>query len=466
VAIAVIAMVCGVYSAGTIEDPDVFWHILIGDQILQDRSLSGLGADWTVAQPEQQWQTSQWLSEVLVSLLHDAGGLPALIIARTIVALLLFLGIGALLLARATPRAAVIVMPLVALAVAPTVQDRPQTASLVLTVWLAWRISGLLRGDRGPSVWEVGAVTLVWAQFHGLWIIAPAAFAVLTLGRLLEGRASFTAARRAALLTLACVVGGVINPLGPKSLILPLTFAGDTALIDEWSRTSLSYFGTVLLLLLLMVTAVLWSRSRASVPVPEVVHIAAWTLFAFLALRNIAPAMLLMAPVVAGRLSGLLPASGPSPRREQRLLTAALALVIALGSAVAIGRALTIDPLAGAPAAALAADLTRLDEPVRVLNDYNSSGIMLYQAGDKITLGIDGRADRLGGAYTEKYSQAQDLRGAWRAYVDDINPDVALLLTDTALTTWLTEVDGWVLVRTDGDFSLLARTPTTAESLK
>lgn len=464
-AIAAIAMVAGVYTASTIKDPDVFWHILIGDQIRATGSLSNLGADWTVAQPDVPWQTSQWVSEVIVSLLYDTAGFTGLIVLRTVVALVLMLSAGALLLSRATPRAAVLLMPLVALALAPAVQDRPQTASLVLTVWLSWRISGLLRGDRGPSAWEVAALTLVWAQFHGLWILAPAAFGVLTVGRLLEGRDARTLARRAAVLTGISGVAGMINPLGPKSLILPLTFARDTALIEEWSRTSLAYGGTVLLLLLLGLTAWLWSRSSSPVPRAELVHMAAWSLFAFLAIRNVAPAILLMAPVVAARLSLRLPRAGRGSDREQRLLRVALIVVIVVGSLIALTRAVSVEPLDGAPAAGLATSVARLDTPVRVLNDYNASGILLLTARDKVTLGIDGRADRLGGEYTEKYSQAEDLRGEWREYVSDLNPDVALLRTDLALTTWLREVEGWKLVRTDGELSLLARTQELADAM-
>ena len=97
-------------------------------------------------------------------------------------------------------------------------------------------------------------------------------------------------------------------------------------------------------------------------------------------------------------------------------------------------------------------------EPQRVLNAYNIAGPLLWFGGgpSHVTVGIDGRADRYGAEYIERYQL--DLIAArpdWEELFAELDPDSALLHDDDPLVEALVGTKGWVVVGDEGRWVLL-----------
>lgn len=465
VVMALWAAVLGHSVAAHVNDLDSYWHVLLGRQILQTGSLDDLGRSWLGVEAGP-WATSQWLSEVAMAAAVDAWGWQALVVGRD----LLVVAVFAVLVVTLAPRRPVPLVLAVLTATAllgPTMaQDRPQTVSFVFLALLGAACVRLLDDGRPPPPLVVAGCCLLWAQLHGLWVLAPAAFALVAVGVLLDGPADpvLRARARHAAVAAVAALAGLLNPLGLRSLTLPLELRSATSgLIAEWMRTSLSQLHSAGLLLLVLLIGVAWARTPGRVPRVELLWGAAWGCFALLAHRNVTVAALMLAPaamVAADRAWGdrLRAVRRVPGRTEGALLVAAVVALTAAGPVLAVSRALAGDPLETAPAVRIAERLAREPAPVRVFNAYNPSGVLAAFGGGQVRLVVDGRADLWGAEHIERVLDAQDLADGWERTVRDADPDVFVLPSDAPLVTLLTREGDWRVDLRDGDYVLLVPT--------
>ena len=458
VVMLLVAAVGLVRIAGPLSDVDLWWHVRLGEEMLDRHSLTGVATDWSFAPIHTDWVSSEWIGEVVLAAVHGAFGWVGVSWLRVLLAAWLFYRLYRLVVPGRSPLVASLVFTVTATWIGVSVQERPQLVSLLLLTWLARHARDMLRGEDGPRWWAVLGVVAFWANVHGLWVLAPFACAVVALARLADGGPDAPrSARRPVVLALVAVVGGCLTPLGPRSLLLPFTLKGATHAIVEWGPTVLAdvtSFGVVLLTVPVLVA---WARSGFRVPRSEVVYVLALLAFAMVAFRSLPPALILLAPVYADRLCVSWPRPTIPPRPVERVVLATLGCVVAVAGVVApVTRLVTGDPLPRETMALdIAARLAHEPGEHRVLNSYNTSGVLLLFGGPRTRLAIDGRADRYGGAYVDRYLRALALGGDWRGLVRELRPTHAVLATDAPLLQML-RVDGWrVVVDDDHGYTLL-----------
>lgn len=459
-------------STTPINDVDSYWHVAIGRQLLDRHTVDGLGTSW-LAEPAPPWRTSQWLSEVGMTGIVDAVGWRGLVVARLVILAALIAAILLTTLPRrpaalGTAWASVTVLGLIGLA-----QDRPQTISLLFIALLARACAQLLTGVGGPRNAAVAVTCLVWAQLHPLWLLAPAAFALVLLGRLCDRRADPGVRLRPIAMNLLASLTGVLSPLGLAAFTLPLRFQQSTAHISEWRPATIIDPTAGALAVLVLLAFLACARTPRSVPWSRLIWIGAWAAFAATAFRNLGPALLLTSPVAldcvdrawGGRLRSW---SRPNGLREAWALALAATLTLGVGLGLTATRLARLDPLRQTPARSLAERLARSSTPVRVFNAYDTSGALVAFGGGKPRLAVDGRADMWGGAYIDKIIDAQGLAPGWQSTFTAFHPDAALLARRAPLAVLLVQQGSWSIAAQDDDYVLLmprspgARGPTAA----
>jgi hypothetical protein len=446
-----------------VNDIDSYWHVEIGREILARHTLDGLGTAW-LGVPAAPWRTSQWLSEVVMDGAVDHLGWRALIALRLLTAAALFAVLALTLVRRRQPIASFLVVLAAVVGLEVLLQDRPATVSLVFAALLGPACERLWVTGRRPPLLAVAAACLLWAQLHGLWVLAPAAFAVVALGALLDGSRAPAGQLRSALLCAAASLVGLLNPQGPGSFLLPLRFRDSAGVhIVEWAPTTFTTTLTIAWGFLLLFLIVAWARSPVRVPATELVWSFLWTGFGLLAVRNVGPAILLTAPVVLRAVErsfgGHLDRFSAQPSRAMtRVLAATLGAVLVLGVAACIRTMTQLDPLQRTPGLAIARRLAAGPGPIRVWNGYNVSGTLIAFAGGReghVRLVVDGRSDLWGGAYIDRVTSVQNVGAGWQTDFDRFRPEAVVLPADAPLVTYLMEVRHWRLAFRDGAYDLL-----------
>lgn len=442
-------------SVGPVRDIDVYWHILIGRQILHTGRFLGDGTGWSFGPIIHSWTTSEWLGEVGLAALYDWGGAAALIAARELITFVLLGGLAVTLVPRRRAPLAALVFTAVAVPLGAAVQERPEIVAYLLLIWIGYHFARLLRGGHPPNIIVTMLFTAVCANIHGLWVLAPGGFGLLALGHFFDERRCSQQVRRLAGYSLATAAAGCLTPLGPRGLWLPITMHFATAGLEEWLPTTLNMAPAWGLFILMLAVAVAWARTRGRISRAEILYIVVFAVFGLTAIRNATPADLLLGPVVLDRLSTTFPGPPSVTSLRERLIFRSLGLMTSVGALVYVVSVQVNGPtLPSWIPLRITARLAATFGVQRVLNDYNLSGALLLFGGPNVQVAIDGRADAFPAAYRARYLAAEALDGNWRELITQLHPTVAVLNAQYPLVYGLTSL-GWHTVMTDAGSVLL-----------
>jgi hypothetical protein len=254
-------------------------------------------------------------------------------------------------------------------------------------------------------------------------------------------------------LTAVSSLAGLCSPAGVANVTAVSRLSAASDLILEWQPTSPIDDVGVLIGAMLVLLVIAWARS-APVPPGEVIAILAISGFALIAVRNVVPALLLVAPVVAARLAAAFPTVGRAP--EPRWSAPAGVVLAGILTLVAIATLPSREhlPVERHPIS-LARHLSALPPGQRVLNHYNTAGLVLWFGGVTTRVGIDGRTDRYGAEYIRDYLDLLAARGEWQELLTRLDPTSALIQEDSALAHILTAERGWRVFKRESGFVLL-----------
>jgi hypothetical protein len=451
---------------GPIRDIDLYWHLLVGQEILSGTPVAEAARGWSFAPVADTWVSTQWLAEMLFTRIEAWGGLEAMVWYRTLSTMAATFVLAAVTLWRRPVRAGVWVFALAGLSLAITAEDRSQQLTFLLAPLVGRWAERLWREGRLPRWWLVLPLVVVWANFHGGWVILPLALGLAALARLVDAGWRDPGVRRALVLAAGTMVAACVSPSGLDNVLAARRFTASTTIIIEWQPVNLRDWTAVPLIGLLLILAVAWARGRARPSRGEVVLVLGLIAFSVLAWRNLTPAVLMLAPILTGTLARALGEPDPVPPRSEppRLLRTSV-VVTALGLVGALAMAAAQNPVLdpGMPRR-LISDIASATAPQRVLNTYNVAGPLLWFGGHPphVTVGIDGRSDRYGSEYADRYANGLiQARPGWESLFDQLEPTCALVGSWEAIGPVLVRQRGWVEVGREGGFVLL-RAPDAA----
>ena len=462
---AVLGCIAGICILATTQTPlrdiDLYWHLLAGRELVSGVPPESIGIDWTFGPDPGPWMSTQWLAEIALFRLHELGGWTAMAAIRVVTSAIV-LAILALTTLRGRPVAvAGLPFTVAAATVCLWSQERPQQITYIGAAVLGGVIVDGLYRDRLPRWWLLLPGTALWANIHGGWVLAPVVLGMVAVGRVLDHGMGDRLARRALGLAALAAAAGAVSPAGLTNITATVRFSQAASdLIAEWQATTPMSWGGAFTVAMLVLAVIGWVRP-APVARSEVMSIIVFLLFAWAAWRNLAPGLLLMAPLVARRLCLAFPTVGlrPEPRWSAPLgvIIAATCTVIALAWLPAVEHLPTEEYPVG-----LAAQLDGLPGSQRVLNDYNVAGLVLYFGGEDVRVGIDGRTDRYGAQYIHDYRDALQMKGEWKSVLERLDPTAALIEEDSGLDEYLLW-RGWQDEGRESGYVLLTKPESEAQ---
>lgn len=447
-----------IVSGGALLDPDVWWHVRTGRLILDSGSIPHTDP-WSFTAAPNTWVPTAWLSDVLFAGAWRWGSWDAVRVLRIGLALAVMLSLWSTACRKrgVTPTAAV-AAALAILAVAPFLRERPQVLSFLLVAWLAVQADRILHGVM-PRLFVCVPVCWLWANLHGMWVLMPTVMLIVGVLAFLDDRRRVSLAARCTLVALLCWSATLLTPVGPRLAFWPLVVRDVAAPITEWQPTlPLTTVGLPLTIILGVIVAS-WTSSPRPVPTSQVLYVAALALFGLMAFRNVAPAAILLLPVLTRALDVLLPKPAwqiaPSPRATALLLSAA----IAVGLTGAGLRLLATPTIAASQPLLIVEELAGRTGEIRVLNSYDVGGLLTGLASPPARVAIDGRTDMWSAAFVRSYINDISGAGDWRGLVDRLDPDVAVLPADGEVARGLVLERGWRVTLADDGWQLLERAP-------
>jgi hypothetical protein len=451
--LAIVAAAGGVLLATKpVRDPDIWWHVRLGDLIrssgVPHREL------WSYPIIGDPWHPTAWLTDVLLSGVHEAGGWRAIVVFKVLVsfAILVTLYRQVIPLARAEITAPVFVIAMASIGV--FFSERPQMLSFLLVLVVGpWAVRFATTGQW--RAWPWVAITYLWCNVHGWWVLGPALLGLGAVSWAAQSRLS-----RSSLLTLAKAAGTALiavlatmaTPVGPALTFQPLAVHAIAPEITEWQPTSLLGNAPLGYTLLLLCLAVSWAVAPRR-PVGLLVFCLGAVAFSFVAVRNVAPVTLLLAPIVAQTAGA---AFGPLLERRQQSMVPAW---VGVGAAT-VTAALVLTAAFARPAVEptipwrIVHQLGALPAPKHVVADFLVSGVITGEV-PSASVAMDTRVDNYSASYAHKYLAMLRMGARWRRTFASADPDYVVLLSDSGLRDYLQHIRHWVVMTRDNGFVLL-----------
>ncbi len=451
-AFAVCAFTAVAFARQLLWDGDTLWHLATGQWMLDHRQIV-VADPFSFTAPGKPWTNLEWLSEVVMAPVYDAGGLSG-------VQLLFALALGVLTwilggeLARKLPPFSCAVTLFLALAcTSQSWLARPHLLALpVLALWTVQLLKARERG-RAPALWLLPVMT-VWANLHGSFMLGLALVGPFAAEALCEAPRTdrLRVVRDWGLFGVGALVAALITPYGVMGPVYTLQLMTMRSLPDivEWRSANFSRIGPLELTLLTTLFVILYR----GVKIP-IIRLATVLGLLHLALHETRHQMVLAVVgsiLLAEPVGRALVGAGPSPRLpplSNRVRAGALA-VMAVTVAVVIAVRLAIPAqLTEGPTAPIAA-LARVPEALRrqpVLNEYGMGGYLIF---NHVRPFIDGRADMYGDEFVQPYMKAtKGDAAALRTLISRYHVRWTLLGIDDPAVANMDALKGWSRLYSD-----------------
>jgi hypothetical protein len=442
-------------------DADMWWHLRTGDVIVNEGIPEQDLFSFTV--PGNEWITHEWLSEVIMWLTYQAGGLTSL--------MLLFAGLVAaayLLIywrCDGKPYLAAFVVLLAALASAPLWGVRPQVFNMLFTAMFVFLVEGYKDEKIGRrTLLLIPVFTIIWANLHSGYLLGIVLLVSYVAGESLQLRFGRRDARgldkgkirTLALITAASFLLAVINPSGPRLWIYPFFTLGSGAMqayIQEWQSPNfhVSIFWPFAIMLGIGLTSLILSKRRLALT--DVLLFIGTGTAGLISVRHIPIFAIVTSPIIARYLLASLEGTQLYPVLSGKLTTRMTGRLRVLNWLVLL--AALIVAITWVSNKVLENDGAVVEHfPVEAVdylersglgdqkgyNSYNWGGYLIWRG---IPVFVDGRADVYGDEFLHYYRRTFDLTSSWQEPLDDFEVDYVLIESSNSLATLLTVSDQW-----------------------
>src|SRR5262245_56378949 len=184
-ATAAVLIGIGLVMLYPIDDLDVWWLLRSGAYMVETRSFPTVDPFSGPAQGAP-WVNHAWAFELVLYGVHRLAGTTGLIVLQALFAVATFAVLLGLLRREGASRGwALVVVAAGAAASRVCWAPRPQLVTY-LGLALFWAILRDWRDGRASRLWWLPLITIVWANFHGGYMVGPVLIALVLVGELVD----------------------------------------------------------------------------------------------------------------------------------------------------------------------------------------------------------------------------------------------------------------------------------------
>lgn len=460
------------FSSGMnlLNDGDTGYHIRVGDYILEHKILPKQDM-FSHHTPPLPWTAHEWLSEIIMSLVHKAYGLNGIVIFFS--AFLAF-SYACYYNFLKSYRANFYLTLILTISVIASSKihwlARPHVFSiLIMVIWL--RILEEYQHGTRDRLYLLPLIMILWANLHGGYIIGivligiywlDGAFSRLTAKVPADRANAAERFKKLGFVMMACAATAMINPIGYKILLFPFKLTGDTYLMDHVGEFLSPNFHDPLfyryvLILLLGVLALSVKRLRCY----ETIIILFFVNISLVSVRYIPLCVIFITPIMLRQIQEMISASDSGFLRALTKRSDNLAAVDAaskwplLKGAVIFLLVLVIfndrlkwnfDPKTK-PVAAV--EFLKKEHINGNMFNNDEFGDYLIYASPAYKPFIDGRLDMYGSKIMKEYYKIVRFEPGWEKILEKYEISWFLIPSGDVLYRHLLEAEGWQLVYSD-----------------
>lgn len=472
------------FSLG-ISGNDFWWHIKIGEWIIDQQSIPKVGIySWYALDHNLEWISHEWLSEVILFSIHTTLGNLGVFILSVIACMglvTLIIGVNKEKILRnialSTPflLLSIIIFPIF-------FYGRPQIFSAYLLYFTLLCLYRFVR-NQSKLIFLLPLISIFWSNLHGgssnmpyvlCMLVALSGLFDFSYAHLEAERHSTQQTKTLLVIAFTSFLATAINPHGIKMLLYPYINMGDSmmlSLITEWISPDAKSFEdliTCFLPILFVSLVLLLTKNKI-----KLLDLLIFLLFAYLAFRSfrfiflfyIATSFIVFEYLPPGAIR----ITTERLSTKFKYLVCLLLIVVNILGATQIYKLWTQDNLISVALDKKYITAIKKDNPKRLFNDYNYGEILIY---NEIFTFVDARADlfsktNLADAYSLLFlkapiqNQSQGSEDCINDRILDVEKviykykfDAFLIQSDRSLTAYLlSHPEKYILVMSDDNTS-------------
>ncbi len=445
---------------------DLAYLLRAGDIMFDSHAI--LRTDvFTAAAYGRPWLNQQWLAQIILTAAFRVGGWFALAALRALLTglLLTFVFLACRAAGAATRRAAWLTLAS-GVGLAAGFMLRAQLLGMLCFAATAWLVAR--RRTHPAGVWIVVPITVLWANLHGSFFMAPL---LLGLGWIEDRWVRGRAARTLLLAGLGSLLASMVNPYGYRVWPYAVGLATNPlirASIVEWRPPTIEiYTGAAFFLSVVVVAGLLIARATRPIRWGSLLPLVVFLAIGLTAIRGVFW-WAIIAPIV---LAGVLP---PRPALTERPDPAGPlnAAIIGVFAAALIGIMLQWVPYTGpampgdrlsyAPVG-ITRELREILQPGQLVFNPQKWGSWFELEFAHNLMSVDALIEVTPPGVWSKYDDVSSGVEGWQATLDSWHVDVAVLARDqqSGLIPRMKADPNWRLVYADADGLIFSRVSTS-----
>lgn len=448
-------------------DPDLWWHLKAGEQIIDTRSVPHTD-DYSFTKQGSEWVAHEWLSEVIMAGLYRLSGLAGLV---TVFSLIIVIALWLIYRrCEGKPYVAGIAILLAAAASSPLFGVRPQMLTLLLASIYIVLLERFDPKENSRRLWWLVPLMLLWVNLHAGFALGLALIGLYVVRAVLDGEWGHVRPLLSVLILSAAVVP--LNPNGFRMFSYPyetLTSSSMAAFIQEWHSPDFHQLMYLPLAILLLSTFAAMALSPTRARLGEIFLVLITALGALRSVRHIPIFSLFAAPVLAKHLWAIAKERGwdqtltgvetrPNPIKLLINVILLLAPLVLGASRLWHFASHQRDYVSLRNPVAAVEFLKSQRLPGPIYNRYGWGGYLIYQLYPEYRVYIDGRADVYGDAFFTEAMQTYDGLENWRAPLNQYGVQTIIIDADVALSSLLRSDKEWSKVYEDKQAVIFRRT--------
>ena len=469
-----------------LNDGDAGYHIRAGEYILHNFSVPKYDI-FSYISPPLPWVAHEWLSEVIMALVHEFSGLTGIVIFFS-----LLIGLTYFLLFKFSQSLNCNFVLTALIVLLATVSSsihwfaRPHIFSLVLiVVWYA--ILDNYQYKAKDRLYLLPFLMLLWVNLHGGFITGFILLGVYFGGNLIaflfstedRRRLAMGKCNRIAIVALVSLLFSLLNPRGYSILLFPFRMVSNQFVMENVLEFRSPNFHVVLPFLYLFVLTVgVLAVSRTSLNAIELMLVLLFAYMSLYSARSIPVFAIIVTPILLRQIQSMLHNVNNRSVNVFRVRSKNLEITdaSARGHLWPIISIVTVCVLAVNDRIVFKFDESRMPVAAveflkkerlsgNMFNDDEFGDYLIYAAWPEYKVFFDGRSDMYGETWGKQYLKVANIQPGWERTIDKNNIAWVFSSARSPLSTILLEKEGWKLIYADNVAHIYLKSTPQNQSL-
>ena len=459
-----------VLGRSLLADADTGYHVRAGEFILHTLSVPKEDI-FSYISPPLPWTAHEWLSEVIMALVHKGFGLTGVVIFFSfLIASVYYLLFRTIRADKSNIILATLLICLVILSSQLHWLARPHIFSLLLAV-ICYYLLDTYEYKEKNYLYALPPLMFLWVNLHGGFMFGFMLLGVYLLGNAVtfifrsdqEKKQHREKIKFLALTSIACLIAAVINPQGYHILFFPLKLTSDRFLMDNIGEyLSPNFHGQMPFRYLLFLTIAIFAISKARLSLIELILIIGLTHMTLYSSRYIPLFAIVVTPILLRQANLMCDSAGGAcinffKRRSEGIARIdasskghlwPILAVLVVCFFVAKGRIEYKFDEELKPVRAVEF-LKRENLKGNMFNNDEFGDYIIYAAWPKYKVFIDGRLDMYGSSRIKEYLKIANVQPAWEKIIEKYDIEWIIFDANSALSMLLMQRSDWRLIYAD-----------------